>query len=242
VIGVAFEGCACRAAFHAGVTVALLEGGTPIALCAGASSGALSAVAIAAGRGHELPDLWRRLAGRSIVSLRRLLWNRSPFDMSHLVRSTVVDELGAVDLRDRPIEALIVATRLRNLRPVVYSSHAEQALLDPLLGSCFFPILYGRPVRVRGEWLLDGGFSDNLPIEILVERGADEVIAVVASHRGTVLKSPLRPRWRPQARGAVVHVVHPRRPLEIGSWDFRLDRILRAVDEGYRCGRDFVGT
>jgi predicted acylesterase/phospholipase RssA len=94
---------------------------------------------------------------------------------------------------------------------------------------------------VRGERLLDGGFSDNLPIEVLGARGADEIIAVVASHRGTALKSPLRTRWRPRLDGRRVHVVHPERPLAIGSWDFTADRIDRAIAEGYRRGRVVAG-
>src|SRR5690242_10206953 len=108
MIGVAFEGCACRAAFHAGVVTALHEAKVPIALAAGTSSGSLCAAAVAAGRGGDLAGIWRGLAGRSAISLRRILWNRSLFDMSHLVRHAVVDAIGTVDLRDRAVEALVV--------------------------------------------------------------------------------------------------------------------------------------
>src|SRR5437016_14371226 len=128
MVGVVFEGCACRAAFHAGVAAALEEAGVPVELVAGTSSGALCAVAMAAGRGRDLPDLWRALAGRSVISFNRVLWNRSIFDMSHLVRTAIVDTLGVVDLRDCAVEALVVATRLRNWQPVVFSSRSESAL------------------------------------------------------------------------------------------------------------------
>jgi NTE family protein len=242
MIGIAFEGCACRAAFHAGVAAALAEAKVPVTLTAGASSGSLCAAAVAAGRSHELPERFRALGDRSIICLRRVLWNRSPFDMSYLVRTAVLEALGTVDLRQQPIEALVVATRVRGLKPVVYSSKTEPALLEPLLGSCFVPLLYGRPVRVRGEWLVDGGLTDNLPIERLVERGVDDVIAVVTSHRGTAFKGPLQPRWNPRVSGARVHVVHPRQPLELRAWDLGMDRICRAIDEGYRSGRDFSGS
>jgi predicted acylesterase/phospholipase RssA len=87
MIAVVFEGCACRAAFHAGVAAGLTEAGVPIAISAGASSGAIVAAALAAGLGRELPALWEEVGGRSIVSLRRTVANRSPFDMSTIVRT-----------------------------------------------------------------------------------------------------------------------------------------------------------
>lgn len=245
VLALAFEGCACRAAFHAGVAAALADGAArlgPVALTAGASSGSLIAVGVAAGRAASLPAIWRALAGRSIVSWRRLVHNRSPFDMSHLVRSALVDALGAsADLRAAPVEALVTATRLVGLRRVVFSTRDEPDMLPPLLGSCFFPLLYGRPVRVRGQLLVDGGLVDNLPLEALAERGAREIIAVTTRADGTALKTPWQKSWRPAAPGARVHVIHPRAPLAIRSWDFSRDAIERAIDAGYDAARRFLG-
>jgi NTE family protein len=251
MLAIAFEGCACRAAFHAGVAAALTERALPIALTAGASSGSLIAVGLAAGRGAELPAIWRALAGRRIVSWRRLVHNRSPFDMSHLVRTTLEATLGSgggaggsgADLRAHPVEALVTATRLRDLGRVVFSTREEPDMVPPLLGSCFFPVLYGRPVRVRGQLLVDGGLVDNLPLEALVERGARELIAVTTRADGTALKTPWRKRWRPRVdprSGARVHVIHPRAPLAIGSWDFAPDAIARAIDDGYDAASRFL--
>ena len=242
MVGIAFEGCACRAAFHAGVAAAFADSKVPIALTAGTSSGSLCAAGLAAGRGAELPTLWRGLAGRSVISFSRALWNRSIFDMSHLVRHALEAAFGPVDLREQSVEALVVATRVRDWRPIVFSSRTEPAMLEPILGSCFLPPFYGRTIRVRGELLIDGGLTDNLPIEALAARGAEDIVAVVTSPRGTALKSPWRPIWVPTVDGKRVHVVHPERPLEIGSWDFSADRMNRAIDEGYRRARLVIGN
>lgn len=242
MLAVAFEGCACRAAFHAGVAAALTEARLPIALTAGASSGSLIAVGVAAGRGAQLPAVWRRLAGRSIVSFRRVMQNRSLFDMSSLVRGALEESLAAVggtaDLRAHTIEALVTATRLRDLRTRLFSTKEEPDMIAPLLASCFLPLLYGRTIRVRGELLVDGGLSDNLPLEALVARGARDIIAVVTRPDGTALKTPWRNRWIPRADGARVRVIRPSRPLEIRSWDLDGDRMARAIDEGYARGRE----
>ncbi len=240
--GIAFEGCACRAAFHAGVAAALDEGGVRPRMAAGTSSGSIIAVGLAAGLAREMPARWRSFGGRSIVSLRRARWNRSLFDMSHLVRSALVDVIGATDLRDRPVEALVTATRLRDLAPLVFSSRDEPDLVGPVLGSCFIPVLYGRPVRHGGAWLVDGGVTDNLPVEALAARGAKDIVAVTVRADGTAFKSPRVRRWRPTAEGARVHVIHPRTELALTSWELDADRLARAIDEGYACGRDFTGT
>ncbi len=248
MLGLAFEGCACRAAFHAGVAAALVSeagGGVEPQLTAGASSGSLIAAGVAAGRSAELPQIWRSLGGRSIWagwSLSRVWWNRSIFDMSRLVRGALEETLGGVDLRASKVEALAVATRARDLSTQVYSSREEPDFIEPLLGSCFFPVFYGRPIRVRGELLVDGGLTNNLPLEPLVERGCDEIIAVVTRPEGTAMKRLLKRGWRPQAGRARVHVIAPRRPLGIRSWNLDADRIDEALDEGYAAGRQFVGA
>jgi NTE family protein len=239
---IAFEGCACRAAFHAGVAAGLADGGMSFALAGGASSGSLIAAGVAAGRARDLPMVWTRLAGRRITSLRRTMANRSIFDMSHLVRATLRDALGAGDLRGAPGEAVITATRLRDLRTLIFSSREEADLIEPLLGSCFLPLLYGRTVRVRGDLLVDGGLTDNLPLEALEARGAREIVAVVTRADGTALKTPWRRGWTPRAGRARVRVIHPLQPLEVRSWDFHPERVARAVDAGWSAARAFLRT
>lgn len=240
MVAIAFEGCACRAAFHAGVATALIDGGLELELAAGSSSGALCATAVAAGRGTQLPDIFRALAGRSIVSVRRALQNRTLFDLQHLVQFALSMALESFDLRKLPGEAIVVATRARDLAPLFFSSREESDFLGPLLGSCFLPILQNRPIRVRGDLLLDGMIADNLPIEHLVARGAREIIAIVNSADGTAAKTARLRSWHPWSPVAKVHVIHPLKELEIGRWDFSRDHIERAIDAGIERGRAFL--
>jgi predicted acylesterase/phospholipase RssA len=239
MLGVAFEGCACRASFHAGVAAGLTDGGLVPEVTAGASSGSLAAAGIAAGA--DMPRIWQTLADRKIWSLRRIAWNRSIFDMSWIVRSTLEETLGRTDLRGKKVEALAVATRARDLTSVVYSSKEEEDFIEPLLGSCFFPVFYGRAVRVRGELMLDGGLRANLPLEPLRARGCDEVIAVVTRPSGEALMQPFR--WaKPRLDGAKLHVIRPRERLDVRSWDLDGGRMRRALDEGYAAARAFLGS
>jgi len=159
------------------------------------------------------------------------------------VRTTLERVLGGTraDLRGHPVEGLVTATRLRDLGRVVFSTRHEPDMLPPLLASCFFPLLYGRTVRVRGQLLVDGGLVDNLPLDPLVARGAREILAVTTRPDGTALKTPWNKSWRPRADGARVHVIHPRAALAIRSWDFAPDAIARAIDDGYDATRRFLG-
>ena len=190
-----------RTAKRAGVAESLSAAGVPIAITAGASSGSIIAAAVAAGHGEAMTDLWERTSGRSIVSLRRALHNRSIFDMSTIVRDALRESLGAGDLRAAPLEALCTVTRLRDMKTLVRSSREEEDFVNAVLGSCFFPVLYGRTIHVDGSVVVDGGISDNLPVRALVERGATTVLAVVPAYDGTALLRPLKPRARPETRG-----------------------------------------
>ena len=232
---VVFEGCACRSAFAAGVGAELARARLPVTIAAGASSGSIIAAAFAAGLGADLPALWEDVGGRSIVSLRRMLHNRSPFDMSTIVRDALRRSIGGGDLRAHPIEALCTATRLRDLRTLVLSSREEPDFAHAVLGSCFFPLLYGRTIRVRGELVIDGGATDNLPIAAAAARGARTVLAVVPAADGTAMRRPFTPRVRPEELappGVRVITVHPRTPLAIRSWDLDRDRMRAAIAAG----------
>lgn len=238
MIGVVFEGCACRAAFHAGVAASLAEARVPIGITAGASSGSIVAAALASGGGEAMPDLWERTSGRSIVSWRRVLHNRSPFDMSTIVRDALREALGAGDLRAASGEALCTVTRARDLRSMVLSSRDEPDFVQAILGSCFFPVLYGRTIRLRGELVIDGGITDNLPIDAVVARGARTVLAVVPAHDGSALARPLKPRVFPERTRDDVRVitVHPPKPLAVRAWDLDRERVRAAIAAGREAG------
>jgi len=152
-------------------------------------------------------------------------------------------------------------TRARDLTSLVLSSRHEPDFVQAVLGSCFFPVLYGRTIRLRGELVLDGGLTDNLPLEAVVARGARTILAVVPAHDGSALARPFRPRVFPEdlapvarplvpphgsashahdrneltaARSTAVRVItiRPARPLAIRSWDLDRARVSQAIAAG----------
>jgi len=84
-LGIAFEGCACRAAFHVGAVEWLTENGFRPAAVAGASSGSLVAAALATNRDDRLREAWMELVGSAVCDWRRVLRARWPFRMTEIV-------------------------------------------------------------------------------------------------------------------------------------------------------------
>ena len=69
-VALVFSGGGAKGAWEAGVAAALIEGGVPVRVVAGSSSGALNAVMIADGRIERLESLWRSLTRDQVYSLR----------------------------------------------------------------------------------------------------------------------------------------------------------------------------
>lgn len=102
------------------------------------------------------------VAGQNIYGwLTRITWP------AHQVR----------DFRKLPIPFATVATRLETGEAVVYR---EGHLPDVIRASISFPTALS-PHRVHGELLIDGGLSRNLPVQEVLDMGADRVIAVDVS-------------------------------------------------------------
>ena len=53
-------------------------------------------------------------------------------------------------------------------------------LAEAINASMAFPLLFA-PVEIDGKWLVDGGITDNLPVDVAIQQGADMVIAVDAT-------------------------------------------------------------
>ena len=240
---IVFEGCGCRAAFFAGVAAELTTAGMCFPIAAGASSGSLCAAAVAAGRAAELPNLWRALAGRSVLSLRRALHNRSIFDMSTIVRNGIIDLLGDGDLRNAPGEAIAAVTVLPRFTTEFLSSRREASMINVLLGSCFIPGIYGRWITHQRRILLDGGMRNNLPIEAALAAGATDIICVVSRPHAIANKHVRQRRWRPVpplGSAATIRVIHPLQPLAVRSWDLGRHNIDAAIEAGRSAAVTFL--
>ncbi len=205
-IGLALGGGGARGLAHIGVLKALEQLRIPIDYVAGTSSGAIIGGLYAAGMSPEEIELritsidWDdiltdRLARRDL-SYRRKQDDREylfPIDIGvrgfqlifprgliagqkvgFFLRSATLPVSGENNFDHLPIPFRAIATDLETGAPVVLRSGD---LAEALQASMSVPGIFS-PVEIGGRLLVDGGMSANIPVQAVLDMGADIVIAV----------------------------------------------------------------
>lgn len=172
-IGLALGGGSARGWAHIGVIRALKDAGIEPDIVCGTSIGALVGAAYVGGELDRLEDWVRSLRPQTVVSFLDFSLNGGLIKGDKLIdffRSHFVDrEIG--DLA-RPFGA--VATDLRRGREVWLR---DGRVTDAVRASIALPGLF-TPVQRDGNWLVDGGLVNPVPVSLCRAMDADIVIAV----------------------------------------------------------------
>lgn len=252
-IGLALGSGGARGFAHLGVLRALREAGVTPCCIAGTSMGAVVGAFAAAGRERELAAYvlaldWPRIAryGDVVWPLRHGGLLKGNVFRDELARRIGRETFGQLDL---PFAA--VATDVETGERVVMD---EGDLPLAIRASASIPGLFA-PVRRRGRWLIDGAFTDPIPVAEARALGAEKVFAVDASPEvsrpapGT--KQPGVKEILLQAMSiAEAGLAHRRPQGERADWVLRppvgrfatlaFDRAEEIVDAGYRAAAEFL--
>lgn len=241
---VALAGGGARGCYEFGVWTALRELGVDFDVLTGTSIGAINAALMAQGDYALTRELWETIRVDQVIDggidldlsieamfgqLRRL----GPFlkkyigsrgaDITPLIRlvKRVIDE---EKVRASGVLLGVTAVSFPSLKPLEITLEQMPAgtLHDYLLASaaCFpaFPMM-----KAEGRSYIDGGYYDNLPIDLAVKMGAEEIVAVDLSSK------PVHPRYRGMP---FVTYIRPSWPL--GSFlDFGPEGMRRNQKLGY---------
>ncbi len=183
-IGVVFGGGALKGLAHIGALRAIAEAGVVPAVYAGSSIGAMIAAAAAAG---TTPD---ELTERAIGVRRRDLFriNHLGMLMQRMLSRSIYLESPLRELCDThvpegcfddlPTPLLVTAVDIERATPVVFGRPGLRhvRVRDAVYASCALPGFFP-PGVVDGRTCIDGGTTDNLPVDIAAI-GVDAVIAV----------------------------------------------------------------
>jgi NTE family protein len=175
-VGLALSGGAARGLAHVGVLQVLQKEGIPIDMIAGTSSGAVIGAAYAWSQDttrmirDALDANWKRMAPLIDPSLPR-----SGFIKGKKVRDLISTYVGGeVDFKDLKIPFACVTTDIDTGEEVVIDSGSVP---DALRATISIPGVF-TIVKHKGRFVVDGGLTTPVPVEVVRRMGADFIIAV----------------------------------------------------------------
>ncbi|MFP9113125.1 patatin-like phospholipase family protein [Flavobacterium sp. RHBU_3] len=203
-VGVVLSGGGAKGLAHIGVLKVLEEAGVEVSYIGGTSMGAIVGGLYAAGySAKELDSIFRSLDSDALLRdytprrTKNFFEKRNdemyalqlPFQSfrigvpkalskglyNYTTINRLTDHVRHVrSFKELPIPFVCIATDVETGQEVVLD---KGVLADALLASGAFPSLYN-PVEIDGRLLIDGGVTNNYPIEEVKKMGADIIIGV----------------------------------------------------------------
>ena len=191
--GIVFEGGGAKGAYQIGAAKALREMGHIFDAIAGTSVGALNGAAVAQDEIPRAYDIWNDVEPDKVFHMAELnKAKRNHTDFVRMLKKIIEDRgldteplnmiiRGFVDedkIRKRNVIFGMVTVSIDDKKPVeIYlEDMPEGKLCDYIIASANFPLFKG--ARIDGKRFADGGLYNNFPINMLVNKGVDEIFAV----------------------------------------------------------------
>jgi len=243
-VGLALSGGTAKAVTHVGVLKALAENNIPVDYISGTSGGSIVGAMYASGVPlSTLEDIATTMSWKKLVSIKL---TKLGFISSERIEKFVEEIIGDVTFDDMLIPFSVVATNLVTGGKRAFDSGP---VARAVRASCSIPQIY-LPVEVDGEYYVDGGLAEYLPVETVVGMGSGFTIA---SHLGPVDESYRRPHHilqlviqvtglmaRKNYVNSMLHadiLIHPNLD-RYGSFDF--DNSSRMIELGYNAAADLI--
>ncbi|MCD6375891.1 MAG: patatin-like phospholipase family protein [Caldisericaceae bacterium] len=182
---------AARGLAHIGVLKALEKEGIPVDLIVGCSMGAMVGGAYAAGlNSQQIEEIacetnWKRVV--QLLFPKR--FSRSGLLDGQRVEEFLLSLLGEEAIENLPRKFACVATDIRDGEEIILNSGS---LVNAIRASISFPFLF-QPVKLNGNYLVDGGVVNPVPVSVAREMKADLIIAVNVTpsvkHRARTINS-----------------------------------------------------
>ncbi len=202
MVGLALQGGGARGAYQAGACLAFKKCGIKFNGVCGTSIGAFNGAMVVCGKEKELVDFWYNIDMGSILGLdqkliKKILKNEHDFDFYRLgfhnifkiLKSKGINIKGLEDvlnkylteagIKESTIDFGLCTVRLKNLKPIYIFKEdmISGKLFDYILASCYLPI-FKMEKKVDEHYYLDGGFYDNTPLNMLIEKGYKKIYTV----------------------------------------------------------------
>lgn len=199
--GIVLEGGGAKGAYQIGVWKALLEHGVKIKAVAGVSVGALNGALMCMGDYEKAVSLWRNISYSRIMNvddneMDKLLNKRfkelniqavrkeskkilvkGGIDVTPL-RQLIDEYVDEQKIRESEIEFIMGTFSVTHMKEMDISAReAEDGYLkDYLMASAYFPLFKNE--KLHGKTYLDGGVTNNVPIDMLIKRGYKNILVI----------------------------------------------------------------
>jgi NTE family protein len=183
-VGIALSGGTAKSVAHVGVLKALAEEGIPIDYVAGTSGGSIVGAMYASGMPiSTMETVATTMSWLKLVSIKL---TKLGFVSSGAIEEFVKEMIGDITFDELNTPLIVVAANLVTGDKREFRSGSVALAVR---ASCSIPQIY-LPVEIDGEYYVDGGVVEYLPIRSLLKMGCDFTIG---SHLALVNPSYRRP-------------------------------------------------
>lgn len=205
--GLVLAGGGARGAFQAGVIKALLDNGYKFDGVAGTSIGALNGVMVVQEEFEKSIDLWQNMEFSRLFDLEdeyldKILNKKIDKDSIKYLYQKLKEAISNHGIDTTKIRNLLyeyideekvmrsstdfgivtVSTSERRAYEIFKEDIPQGKLADYIMASANFPGF--KKVVIDNKSFIDGGIYDNLPINLLAEKGYKDIIAITTGGRG----------------------------------------------------------
>ncbi|KPU43840.1 NTE family protein RssA [Oxobacter pfennigii] len=240
--GVVLGGGGAKGAYEIGVWKALKGLNIPIKVITGTSVGALNGAAIVQGDYDAAWNLWTSLKMESVIKIEKAIAQANDAKDSLGLASTIRNfvKSGGLDvtplktmlqeildeerIRKSPMDLGIVTFSLTDFKPVQLfkAEIPEGKLIDYLIASACFPAF--KPHEIDDKKFIDGGVYNNIPLDLMKDKGVKDIIVVDVAGPGIVRK----------VNTDKLNVINIKNSGDLGGvLDFNGERSLINIEMGY---------
>ena len=173
-IGLALGSGSARGWAHIGVLRALMDADIEPAVVTGSSIGALVGAAYASNNLDALEEWVREMTWWDVVRFMDVRVTGGGFIQGDRLMKVFRRRVEDVPIESLPVSFTAVATELATGQERWLQSGS---LIEAVRASIALPGLF-TPMRVDGQWLMDGGLVNPVPVSVCRALGANTVIAV----------------------------------------------------------------
>lgn len=231
-----------KGAYQVGVWKALKDIGIKITAITGTSIGAINGALILQNDVDKMIEIYQNIEITDIMEVSdKIDPNKNLFDIANIrqllreyvqnkgientpLRKTLIKYLDVDKIYDSDIEFGInsYSFKTREAVELFKEDIPKDEMIDYLLASSCFPIFKSQ--KVGGKELVDGGFYDNAPINMLIQKGYKNII--IADVEGLGFNK------RTSDRNIHLRVLSPSENIG-GLFNFNHDRIRKNIIIGY---------